>query len=269
MRSIERLAVITGLLLGLVAVTAAPAAEKVKVDVSSPKASATTFLKALGAGDVDAAKAASAGSPEHVKYLEAITSMFSGISRYEQAAAKAFPQDPNITTMAKGMTAAIAGPEMLARIDKGKVNVTGETATILPAEDEAKPGDPPAPAKDAAAREKETIRLRNVDGQWKIDLDSQFESEEMRQQNPEDMIRFGQSIDALAADIEGGKYKSSIEAQAAFMKVIMEAHATAQANKAKDAATAAGAKQEGDPKVEPNAEKSPEQQQQQQQQQPK
>lgn len=254
-----RTTVVTAMLMG--SWTAAPAAEKVKVDTSSPKAAAITFLKAIGTGDVEAAKAASVGTPEHIKYLEAITSMFSGLSRYEQAAAKAFPNDPNSTTMAKGMSAAVAGPEMVARIEKGKDSIQGETASIVPAEDEAKPGDPPAPPKDAAQRQKETIRLRNVDGQWKIDLDSQFKDEEMRQQNPQDMIRFGQSIDALAADIEAGKYKTSIEAQAAFMKVIMEAHATAQANKQRDAATAAGDKQAPDAKS--DQPKAPQQQEQQ------
>ena len=240
---------VLAVLLGLA--SAARAAEKVKVDLSSPKATAATFLKALGAGDVEAAKAASHGTEEHVKYLEAITSMFAGLSRYEQAAAKAFPNDPNSTTMAKGMSESISGPDSLARIEKGTVTVNGATATILPQEDPApaKEGEPPAPPKTAAEREKETIRLKNVAGQWKLDLDSQFERDEMKRQNPEDMIKFGQSIDALAADIEGGKYKTSTEAQAAFMKVIMEAHETAQTNHNKDAATAAGAKQEGEKPV--------------------
>jgi len=223
---------------------AALAKEPVKVDLSSPKASAATFLKALGAGDVEAAKAASAGAPEHVKYLEAITSMFSGLSRYEQAATKAFPQDPNSTTMAKGMSDAIAGPDALARIEKGKVTITGDVASILPAEDAPKPGDPPQAPKDPSKQE--TIRVKNVGGQWKLDLDSQFERDEMKRQNPEDMIKFGQSVDALAADIQAGKYKTSLEAQAAFMKLIMEAHATAQANKDAKDAEAAGSKQEGE-----------------------
>ena len=242
-------AVLAAMLLGSVAVTTARAAEKVKVDLSSPKASATTFLKALGAGDVDAAKAASSGNDEQLKYLEAVTSMFSGISRYEQAAKKAFPQDPNTTTVAKGMSDAVAGADALARIDKGKVTITGQTASILPAEDAPKPGDPPQPAKDPAKAE--TIRLKQVDGQWKLDLDSQFQQEEMRRQNPEDMIKFGQSIEGVAADIEAGKYKTSLEAQAAFMKVLMDAHATAQANKDAKNAEAAGSKQEGENKAAP------------------
>ena len=229
---------------------AAVAAEKVAVDLTSPKASATTFLKALGAGDVEAAKAASSGAPEHVKYLEAITSMFSGLSRYEQATKKAFPQDGNSTTVAKGMSDEIAGPNAVARIEKGKVTITGDTASILPAEDAPKPGDPPQAPKAPNAKE-ETIRVRNVAGQWKLDLDSQFERDEMKRQNPEDMIKFGQSVDALAADIEAGKYKTSLEAEAAFMKVIMEAHATAQANKDAKDAEAAGSKQEGENRTAP------------------
>jgi hypothetical protein len=238
-------AVLAAMLLGSVAMTSARAAEKVKVDLSTPKASATTFLKALGAGDVDAAKAASSGNKEQMKYLEAVTSMFSGISRYEQAAKKAFPQDPNTTTVAKGMSDAVAGADALARIEKGKETITGQTASILPAEDAPKPGDPPLAPKDPNAKV-ETIRLKQVDGQWKLDLDSQFQQEEMRRQNPEDMIKFGQSIEGVAADIEAGKYKTSLEAQAAFMKVIMEAHATAQANKDAKNAEAAGSKQEGE-----------------------
>ena len=55
----------------------------------------------------------------------------------------------------------------------------------------------------------------------------------------------------VAADIEAGKYKTSLEAQAAFMKVIMEAHASAQANKDAKNAEAAGSKQEGENKAAP------------------
>jgi hypothetical protein len=161
-------------------------------DLSTPKSAAVSFAKALQSNDIATAKAASTGTDEQYKLIDAAGQMMSGFKNYESAAVAKFG---DAGKFGKGE----GPPDVVADTEESEPKIEGDTATMV---NPKKPADP------------NPMKLVKKNGQWKVDLSSIPMDEQTKMAETAPKVK--KALDETAEEIKAGKYKTAQEAQAAL-----------------------------------------------------
>ena len=191
-------------------------------DLSSPKAAAMTFAKAVEAGDVQAAKAAAINEGENAQLIETLTEVAANVNKLRDAAKAKFGD---------GAAEQFVGnrkplEEMSKQLDKAEVKQDGDSATISSAD---QPG---------------STKLKKIGSDWKVDLAASLkdspQSAQIFQQLPF-LKAIGVAMGETAGEISADKYKTVDEAKQAMQAKMMAAMATMRRPAASQPATPATA----------------------------
>ena len=158
-----------------------------KPDLSSPKKAATAFAVGLQAGDFDQVKASSLGDDGDYKLMQTVASTMSAVHRLHDAAAARF------------------GAENAKKLETG-VNENNDVARQIEASDEKLSGDT-ASIVEKGKPESNTVYLKKVNGDWKVDL-SRFPQKQMMQQSVPMLEAMRSVMTQSASDVSSGHYKN-------------------------------------------------------------
>jgi len=174
------------IVLSLVGLIAPPTRAADAPDLSTPRKAAIAFAKGVESGDMTAVKATAIGTDSDYKLVESIMGLIGANKELRAAAIEKFGEDgKQIST------------EDLSNISKqmeqGDEKIDGDTATV---------GKPD---------EKDPMKLKKIEGNWKVDLASIPEKEQMTKAMP----KMRKVMTGAAADIKAGKYKTIEDAKTA------------------------------------------------------
>jgi len=176
---------------------------------STPKETVISFAKALDAGDTASIKQLVTGTDKQVAMMEGAGNMMSAMKRMQDAAVAKWGD------AGKAIAGEMGKPsdEILKNIDKAEIKEEGDTATFK------------------GQNDKETVKLKKVDGKWKIDLASMPDQGELEKAGPA-LKAMTKAADDTATDIKADKFKTVDEAKQAFglkvMAAVMSAGAASQ-----------------------------------------
>lgn len=177
------------------------------VDLSSPKAALKSYGEAMKRGDPTAARQAVTGADP--KSIEALAELGGSRNRLSEAAVAKFGD--------AGKTIAGGGEESYGQafdkmLDDAEVKVEGETATVIqktaPAETE--PASRPKPLP---------LKLRKVDGNWKVDYAAMPNTRNLDLLMPI-MRGIIKANDEVAVEIKEGKYATLSDARSAHQRLM-------------------------------------------------
>ncbi len=198
-------------------------------DTSTPKATLIAFGKALEAGDVNGVKALTISDEKSDKLLEAFVPTIAAMKHLSEVSVTKFGEAGKSIGNDSGK-----GFELARDVENAHITETGDTAT--------------ATMKDS--KSKDPIKLKKVNGQWKVD----FASAMGPQAKAEDIAKIAPMFTGMtkaanesAAEIEAGKYKTAEEAKQAVGMKMMTAMFGGMADLMKDAAKKGGAPGQGNP----------------------
>jgi hypothetical protein len=180
-------------------VRAEPAADA-RPDLSTPKAAAVAFMRALESGEVRAIKAVTLGSDDDYRLMSAVASAMRATRDLQKAANNRFGKAGD------GIVPGQSG-DPVDEISESKVKETGDTALL------ARKEDPEG---------RSPLKLKKTDGQWKIDLAALPDKRQINQALPA-MRATQRAMEQATADIKAGKYKTAEEAKEVVQKQLMQA----------------------------------------------
>ena len=186
-----------------------PAGKIVPLKLDDEKSAALTFVRAIGEGDVSTARAASLGSEQQKAWVVAMASMVNGLRSFDTAMIARFGPAASGTHMqlVNALNEVTYGPEEAikhASVEDGE-NDTAEIQAVAPI---------------YAKRMVLASKVKKVDGVWKVDLPAilaEHPDLEARNHSPdlEKLLRVGDAMRQVAAEIKAGQYKTADEASAA------------------------------------------------------
>jgi hypothetical protein len=176
-----------------------------KPDTSTPKGAASAFFKAMETGDAAAARAMATGNDKQLAILDVLVPVVHGFKQLEIAAVKKWG-DEGRKTLTQGQGGA-SSFDFNEQIKTAKEEITGETATITPA--------------NAGDDKKDPMKLKKVDGKWKLDMAS-IPAEGIEDPTTTKMLKAMADIaKSTAAEIDQGKYESAAKAKEAMGQKIL------------------------------------------------
>jgi hypothetical protein len=190
-------------------------AAEVKPDPSTPKGAAAALFKAMQSGDAAAVRPLVVGTDRQVALFQAMVPLTGAFKALETAAVKKFgPEGKQITG---GGSATTPAADLEDELEAAQEKIDGDTAELTPKATAA------ADAGKTAAAAKPPMKLKRVDGVWKVDLAS-MPTEKL---DTPASITLVQKMTGLARDtateIDDGKYKTVDEAKLAFQQKILPA----------------------------------------------
>ncbi|HEY7119994.1 MAG TPA: hypothetical protein VH475_25625 [Tepidisphaeraceae bacterium] len=178
-------------------------AEDVKPDASTPKGAAKAFFKAMETGDAQAARSLASGSEKQLAMLDLLVPVVSSFKQLENAAVKKWGEEGR-KQLAQGPGA--GGFDFEKELQAAKEDVSGDTATITSAN---------------TAQQKEPMKLKKIDGKWKIDM-STLPSEGLDNPQAGKMLKaMSDAARSTATEIDQGKYESAAKAKEAMGQKIL------------------------------------------------
>jgi hypothetical protein len=175
-------------------------------DPSSPKGVAAAFFKAMESGDAATAKSLATGKDKQLAVIDLLVPVFHSFKELETAAVKKWG-DEGRKTLSQGQGGGPGSADFNEQLKSAKEEITGDTATIIPA-------NPHADKKDQ-------LQLKKVDGKWKLDMAS-LPSEGIDDPAATRMLSaVAEVAKSTAAEIDQGKYASAKEAKDAMTKKLM------------------------------------------------
>jgi hypothetical protein len=173
-----------------------------KPDLSTPKGAVAAFFKAMEKGDVPEAKNMATGSQKQLAILETLVPLMSGFKQLEVAATKKWGDEGRkVLTDEQGGGASF---NMEEKLKNAKVEEKGDVAVITPA------------PEDGKVKDKTPMKLKKMDGKWKIDLAS-LPSEGMDDPNSTRILKaMGEIARTTAGEIDAGKYATAEDAKKAM-----------------------------------------------------
>jgi hypothetical protein len=165
-----------------------------KNDLSTPKAAAQSFAKAMESGDAEAAKAACTGADP--KIIEAMAGMSATRKKLHDAAVAKFGDDAKSIGSFDGNDA-----DMKKMVDESEEKIDGDTATLKP-----KSGEP--------------LKLKKIDGSWKVDMSQHLGMGDTAEATKM-MGTMSKAAGETADEINAGKYKTAKEAEQAMQQKMM------------------------------------------------
>ena len=193
------------LVLMLLAVPASVSLADGKPDLSNPKGAAKAFGVAMQNGDIATVKASSIGSDADYNMIAALAQFVAAGNKLRDASVARFGPEQGKTILQATEPADIA-----KRVDESEQTIDGDSASL------AKKGGSAG----------DTLRLKKVDGQWKVDLNTLPGKQQMAQQLPV-MKAMEQVMSDGAADIRAGKFKNAEEARQQIQQRVLAALAGA------------------------------------------
>jgi hypothetical protein len=172
---------------------------------ATPKQAATTFFKAMVAGDVAAAKAASVGDERSERWLEAVVENTTAMRGYHDAMKARFGEQAAGGSGLSDAAVGVKEGEVLEAVEKGQEKIEGDSATIT-----------------GAADKRKVVHLKRVNGAWKVDR-GQLGGTESVDRFVDRTRRTTKAYRDLAAEVREGKYKSLAEARQAFGERLVKA----------------------------------------------
>lgn len=173
-------------------------------DLSSPKAAAIAFYKAIARGDVATADAASIGSEQDKKWNRAIVALIDGLKRYSDALRSRFGQQAVSTEVNLHQALVTLAQEPVMGLEGGIVHEADETAEV----------DPGLSGIRLAARA--PVYLRKVNGVWKVDLPAMAQDPQHDPSTTAQYLAGGLAMQKAARDIAAGRYHTFDQAQSAM-----------------------------------------------------
>src|SRR4051812_28432552 len=163
-----------------------------KPDTSNPKGAVSAFFKAMEKGDIPEAKNMATGSQKQLAILETLVPLMSGFKQLENSAMKKWGEDGK-KVLAEGQGGG-ASFNMDEELKNAKVDEKGDMATITPGEQ-----------SKSAGKDKSPMKLKKIEGRWKIDLAS-LPSEGLDDPNATRILKaMGDIARATAAEVDAGK----------------------------------------------------------------
>jgi hypothetical protein len=194
-------AVIALLTLACTVIASAPSARAADPDPATPKGAAEGFFRALEAGDTGKAKAYAVGEAKQMEMLDMLVPLVGNFKKMEVAAVKKWGAEGK-----KMLSDGAGGPggfDVEAQLKDAKVEEKGDTATITPAKKEEGKNEP--------------MKLRKVQGKWKVDMAAMPNAEGMDTPQAKKMLSgMGDIAKQMATEIEAGKYQTPEQAKEAF-----------------------------------------------------
>jgi hypothetical protein len=189
-------------LVALLAVARPAPAQDIKSD--SPKGAASAFFKAMESGDAKAAKSMAVGSDKQLSMLDLLVPVVSSFKQLENSAVKKWGEEAR-KTLSQGQGSSMDfDKELKAATEK----VEGDTATITSAKPE---------------QQKEPMKLKKVEGKWKVDMSS-VPAEGLDNPQTAQMMRvMSDAAKSTASEIDQGKYASAQDARQAMTQKILPA----------------------------------------------
>jgi hypothetical protein len=162
------------------------------------------FARAMDVGDAAAAKSFTLPGEGQTGLVDAMA----GMTRSQQRLLKV--ATPRFGESAKILVGPYADPGLAATVGRSKLTVEGETALLR-----ERPGEI-------------FLKLRRVEGRWRVDIEGSSEAEVRKKQVPllKDLARI---CDEAADRVAEGKYATAQEAQLAMIRAI-RAHSTRPAS---------------------------------------
>jgi len=171
----------------------------------SPKGVASQFFKAMESGDAKAARSVATGSDKQLAMLDMLVPVISGFKQLENAAVKKWGEEARKTLSQNGGG---AGMDFEKQLKASSEKIEGDTATIT------------SPSPD---QQREPMKLKKVDGKWKVDMSS-MKAENMDNPQTSKMLQvMSDAAKATATEVEQGKYQSAEEAKKAMGQKIIPA----------------------------------------------
>ncbi|HXE54949.1 MAG TPA: hypothetical protein VN541_18150, partial [Tepidisphaeraceae bacterium] len=180
-----------------------PPAPRVPVDLSSPATAASTFARAIAAGDAAGARAASVGSDQEKKSIDILVSFIDGLRAYDQAMMNHFgPQAIQVHTQVNQALQDVAEQPVMD-LEQPIVSQTGDRARVQPAlKGQMKLAGRPA------------VLVRKTKAGWKVDLAATAQADPRF--SPAVTQAYAQAAQALhqtARQVVAGQFKTVEEAQ--------------------------------------------------------
>jgi hypothetical protein len=175
----------------------------VAVDLSGPKPAAVSFFRAVSEGDVRTARDASIGTTKDKEWIDAMSSMVTGLRRYDEAILRRFGHQAAQTDSQLRQAITQFVQDQIERLQDGIVSEGPDTAQVQPGwHGEVRlSGRPP-------------VLLRKEKGLWKVDLeatakvDPKFDLEAVARYRA-----YGKALHDAAYQINAGRYKTLAEAE--------------------------------------------------------
>jgi len=162
-------------------------------DLSTPKSAAQSFAKAVTSADNAGIRATTTGTEEQYKMVEAMAGMFKSMSDLKAAAASKYGPENSISKD-KDM-------DLAKDIDEAEFKTEGDVATMI---------------KKNNPDDKDPLKLKKIDGNWKVDLGSMSASESAQITKMAPAMK--KAFDELRSEIEAGKHATADAAQAEMGK---------------------------------------------------
>lgn len=159
------------------------------INAAAPKAVALAFAHAIPAHDAATLRAVTIGSAEQQAAVIAMAEMNHAFTMYEKAAAAKYGDAAKPRGQAR--------PTLAETVADGEFRIDGDTAVMIR---RGKADDP-------------ALRLRRVDGHWKVDL-ADFSKEAIRRKAM--FSKVAEAANQVAAEIEGGEFADEEEALTAL-----------------------------------------------------
>src|SRR5262245_45712792 len=173
-------------------------------DLSTPKAAAMSFAKAMEAGDADGAKAATLSDAENQELVTILAGMISNVNKLREAAKAKFGEEASNQIAGNMKTM-----DMAKQLEDSEVKEEGETASINSTKSAGNP-----------------VKLKKVGGDWKVDMTGSIAGApgggQIAQQLPF-LKAVGAAMGDLATEIKDGKYATIEDAKSAMQTKMMGA----------------------------------------------
>jgi hypothetical protein len=178
----------------LIGQTTNPSTTADSPEIADVKAAAREFMAAFSESDVAKSKAKFAGTDEAFEFVTIMHRALDAARKFEAAAEVKWPEEVKADRKDDGMDP----KSMVARVDRQKVTITGDTALL-----------------------QEGMTLKKIDGKWQV-IDT-FTAPAAIEEGFKSMLRNMPPIySEITSDIEAGKFKSFKEAGAAAKKKMEE-----------------------------------------------
>ncbi|MDB5172760.1 MAG: hypothetical protein JWN51_1533 [Phycisphaerales bacterium] len=180
-----------------------------KVDLSTPKAAALDYLKAIGRGDAATARAASTGTGEQMRWVDGLAGFVDGMRKFDAALTAKFGQVITQANVDMRDSLQTLAEEPVGLVEQGSEVINGEEAWI------------DTPRKGFTSHYQSTYRLRHTREGWRVDLVktyAPFPANQLAEKLPgvtASFRRYGEFGDvfrATAGDVMGGRFHSTDEA---------------------------------------------------------
>ena len=164
------------------------------ISPDSPKGAASAFFKAMESGDAKAARAVAVGSEKQLAMLDLLVPVFGEFKKLENAAVKKWGEEARKGLSQDGQ----GGPDFDKQLKAATEKTDGDSATISPPDN------------------RDPIRLKKVDGRWKVDM-GMLKVDEMDVADASKKWRLmSDAARSTAAEVEQGKYATPVDARKAL-----------------------------------------------------